>query len=90
MAVARTADAPSPGAVAAAAWRLSGLLTFLDPPRPDTKQTLDAAMAAGVDVKMIPGDSAVIARETARALGVSRTTLAVWRDRGGWLHQRRR
>ena len=27
---------------------------------------------------------------TARALGVSRATLAVWRDRGGWLHQRRR
>lgn len=28
--------------------------------------------------------------ETARALGVSRATLAVWRERGGWLHQRRR
>lgn len=27
---------------------------------------------------------------TARALGVSRTTLAVWRERGGWLHVRAR
>ena len=70
MAVARTdgvADAP---AAAAAPWRLAGLLTFLDPPRPDTKATLDRAMEMGVDVKMITGDSAVIARETARALGL--------------------
>jgi magnesium-transporting ATPase (P-type) len=32
-----------------------GILTFLDPPRPDTKDTLERAMAYGVDVKMITG-----------------------------------
>jgi len=32
-----------------------GILTFLDPPRPDTKETIENAMALGVDVKMITG-----------------------------------
>ncbi len=36
-------------------WQLQGLLTFLDPPRPDTKETIHKAMAFGVDVKMITG-----------------------------------
>ena len=76
MAVARTADAQAQADVAASPWHLVGLLTFLDPPRPDTKQTLDAAMAAGVDVKMVTGDSAVIARETARVLGLGDSILA--------------
>ena len=30
-----------------------GLLTFLDPPRPDTKRTIERAMEYGVDVKMV-------------------------------------
>lgn len=36
-----------------------GILTFLDPPRPDTKGTLESAIALGVDVKMITGDHLV-------------------------------
>ena len=32
-----------------------GLLTFLDPPRPDTKDTIEKALEFGVDVKMITG-----------------------------------
>ena len=36
-------------------WQMLGILTFLDPPRPDTKVTLEAAMELGVDVKMITG-----------------------------------
>ena len=36
-------------------WRMLGLLTFLDPPRPDTKETIDRAKAYGVTVKMITG-----------------------------------
>ena len=50
-------------------WRMLGLLTFLDPPRPDTKDTIDRARAFGVAVKMITGDHLLIARETARMLG---------------------
>ena len=47
-----------------------GLLTFLDPPRPDTKDTIERAMQQGVIVKMITGDHRAIARETARTLGM--------------------
>ncbi|WIA12441.1 hypothetical protein OEZ85_012477 [Tetradesmus obliquus] len=62
LAVARTDDEGK--------WRMLGILTFLDPPRPDTKDTIEKAMEYGVDVKMITGDHAVIAKETARALGL--------------------
>ncbi|KAG2499212.1 hypothetical protein HYH03_002792 [Edaphochlamys debaryana] len=51
-------------------WRMAGLLTFLDPPRPDTKQTIDRALEFGVDVKMITGDHLLIAKETSRVLGL--------------------
>jgi H+-transporting ATPase len=51
-------------------WRMMGLLTFLDPPRPDTKQTITEAQDYGVEVKMITGDHLLIARSTADALGM--------------------
>merc|ERR1719443_1631654 len=37
-------------------WRMMGLLTFLDPPRPDTKETVRLSKENGVAVKMITGD----------------------------------
>lgn len=49
-------------------WKMLGLLTFLDPPRHDTKDTIHRAMAYGVEVKMITGDHLLIAMETARML----------------------
>jgi H+-transporting ATPase len=49
-------------------WEMLGLLTFLDPPRPDTKQTIEDARKYGVAVKMITGDHLLIAKETARRL----------------------
>jgi H+-transporting ATPase len=49
-------------------WEFLGLLTFLDPPRADTKQTIADARKYGVVVKMITGDHLLIARETARVL----------------------
>jgi H+-transporting ATPase len=49
-------------------WEMLGLLTFLDPPRPDTKQTIEDAIKYGVAVKMITGDHLLIAKETARRL----------------------
>ncbi len=52
-------------------WELLGLLTFLDPPRPDTAQTIADANKYGVLVKMITGDHLLIARETARALNMN-------------------
>jgi len=49
-------------------WRFLGMLTFLDPPRPDTKETIANAKKFGVAVKMITGDHLLIARETSRVL----------------------
>ena len=47
---------------------MQGLLTFLDPPRPDTKETVRLSRVNGVAVKMITGDHLLIAMETARVL----------------------
>merc|ERR1712137_1201546 len=49
-------------------WKMMGLLTFLDPPRPDTKETVRLARENGVAVKMITGDHLLIALETSRVL----------------------
>jgi H+-transporting ATPase len=56
-------------------WRLLGLLTFLDPPRPDTKVTLEKAATLGVGCKMVTGDNQLIAKETARVLGLGTNIL---------------
>ena len=53
-----------------ASWALLGVLPMFDPPRDDSKQTIDLANAKGVRVKMITGDDTAIARETARQLGM--------------------
>ncbi|KAJ6450310.1 hypothetical protein C8R47DRAFT_1261546 [Mycena vitilis] len=47
-----------------------GLLAIFDPPRKDTKQTIDDALALGVMVKMVTGDQLAIAKETGRRLGL--------------------
>jgi magnesium-transporting ATPase (P-type) len=44
-------------------WELLGVLCIIDPPRHDTKSTLEEAMAHGVSVKMITGDALPIAKE---------------------------
>ena len=49
-------------------WKFLGLLTFLDPPREDTKQTIHDAREYAVKVKMITGDHLLIAKETAKVL----------------------
>jgi H+-transporting ATPase len=51
----------------------SSLLVFwqsMIPPREDTKQTIDDALALGVKVKMVTGDQLAIAKETGRRLGL--------------------
>lgn len=51
-------------------FELVGLLAIFDPPRSDTKQTIDDAVALGVKVKMVTGDQLAIAKETGRRLGL--------------------
>ena len=49
---------------------LVGLLAIFDPPREDTKQTIEDALALGVRVKMVTSDQLAIAKETGRRLGL--------------------
>ncbi len=51
-------------------WSLLGILPMFDPPRDDSKATIDMANAKGVRVKMVTGDDTAIAIETARQLGM--------------------
>ncbi|KPA78643.1 putative mitochondrial P-type H -ATPase, putative (H1A-1) [Leptomonas pyrrhocoris] len=51
-------------------WHMAGILTFLDPPRPDTKETIRRSKEYGVDVKMITGDHVLIAKEMCRMLNL--------------------
>lgn len=51
-------------------FELIGLLAIFDPPREDTKQTIDDALLLGVKVKMVTGDQLAIAKETGRRLGL--------------------
>ncbi|KAH8072207.1 hypothetical protein JL720_11249 [Aureococcus anophagefferens] len=62
LAVART----KPGD--ASRWDLLGILTFLDPPGPDTAATIARAEQLGVGVKMITGDHKAIAVDMAKQL----------------------
>ena len=51
-------------------WQFLGMLTFLDPPREDTEQTIANAKELGVCVKMITGDHLLIAKQMARRIGL--------------------
>ncbi|MGH2343130.1 plasma-membrane proton-efflux P-type ATPase [Segnochrobactraceae bacterium EtOH-i3] len=53
-----------------ATWSLLGILPMFDPPRDDSRTTIDTAAEKGVRVKMITGDDTAIAIETARQLGM--------------------
>ena len=55
-------------AIDAGPWQLLGVIPLLDPPRADSKSTIKAARAMGIDVKMLTGDQIAIAREIAREL----------------------
>jgi H+-transporting ATPase len=52
-------------------WMFLGLLSLYDPPRDDSKATIEAAQSMGLEVKMVTGDQIAIARETAHQLGMS-------------------
>ncbi len=53
-------------------WQFLGILPMFDPPREDSAQTLQEAMAHGITVKMVTGDNLAIARETAVRLGLGK------------------
>jgi H+-transporting ATPase len=59
-----------------AAWDLLGILPMFDPPREDSKATIEKAKEKGVRVKMVTGDDTAIAIETARQLGLGAHIIA--------------
>jgi plasma-membrane proton-efflux P-type ATPase len=56
-------------------FELVGMISLLDPPRPDSMATIAQCNALGVDVKMITGDQMIIAKEVAARLGMGRVIL---------------
>ena len=52
-------------------WRFLGAIPLFDPPREDSKATIEATRDMGVEVKMVTGDQLAIAKETAGQLGLS-------------------
>ncbi len=51
-------------------WELLGLLPMYDPPREDSKATIELAREHGLDVKMVTGDDIAIASEISGQLGI--------------------
>ncbi|KAJ2959107.1 hypothetical protein NQZ79_g5361 [Umbelopsis isabellina] len=56
-------------------WEMVGLISLLDPPRPDSAETIEECHRYGVEVKMITGDQTIIAKEVAGRLGLGRVIL---------------
>ncbi len=51
-------------------YRLMGILSLYDPPRDDSKTTIESANEYGIDVKMVTGDDIAIGKEISRQLGL--------------------
>lgn len=51
-------------------WTFVGLIPMLDPPREDTRATIESLQRANISVKMITGDHVNVAKETARLIGL--------------------
>lgn len=49
-----------------------GYVAFLDPPKPDVKEAVEKLYAAGVDIKIITGDAALVAENICAQVGIAR------------------
>jgi H+-transporting ATPase len=54
-------------------WQYLGLLPLLDPPQEGVKDVIADAQGHGIDIRMVTGDHAAIARQVAGQLGLGRT-----------------
>jgi H+-transporting ATPase len=66
-------------------WEIVGLVSLMDPPRPDAKSTIAAAKALGLNVKMVTGDDVAIGDQIALQLGIGSHLLVasdVFKDGG--------
>ncbi|KAJ3271461.1 plasma membrane H+-ATPase, partial [Borealophlyctis nickersoniae] len=53
-------------------WQILGVIPLFDPPRDDTRETINSARRLGLKIKMLTGDAVAIAKETARQLDLGR------------------
>jgi H+-transporting ATPase len=51
-------------------WQFAGVLPLYDPPREDSRATIETAEQMGIKVKMVTGDQIAIGKEIARQLGL--------------------
>jgi len=56
-------------------WQFQGILPLYDPPRDDSKATIETAQEMGVEVKMVTGDQIAIGKEIAHQLGLGANLL---------------
>jgi len=56
---------------------LDGFLAFSDPPLPEAKEAIAALQRDGVTVKVLSGDSDLVARHVCQAVGLDVTTIAL-------------
>jgi H+-transporting ATPase len=68
-------------------WKFLGVLPLYDPPREDSKATIETARKMGVNVKIVTGDQLAIAKETARQLGLGRNIVDATVFAGTGVHQ---
>jgi len=52
-------------------WQFQGVLPLYDPPRKDSKRTIETAQKMGIKVKMVTGDQVAIGKEIASQLGLN-------------------
>eukprot|EP01117_Protostelium_nocturnum_P007792 TRINITY_DN278_c0_g1_i1.p1 TRINITY_DN278_c0_g1~~TRINITY_DN278_c0_g1_i1.p1 ORF type:complete len:959 (+),score=353.59 TRINITY_DN278_c0_g1_i1:524-3400(+) len=56
-------------------WVMEGLIPMSDPPRIDTKHTIEELQKKGIKVKMVTGDQTAIGKEIARRIGMGSNIL---------------
>ena len=56
-------------------WEFLGIVPLFDPPRKDSKQTIETAQQMGVNVKMVTGDQVAIGKEIAKQLSLGKNIL---------------
>ncbi len=57
-------------------WRFLGILSLQDPPRDDSRETIQKAKEHGLQVKMVTGDDVAIGSEISRQLGMGTHLIA--------------
>lgn len=57
-----------------------GYVAFLDPPKEDAKESLEALYSSGIDVKVLTGDSAAVTQNICEQVGIKITNILTGKD----------